>query len=194
MTREEALNLLHENMKSVNLRRHCYAVGAVMKSLATRLDGDQGSWEIAGLLHDADYEKTKETHEHTKLVLQWIDNSPSTGSGSSTSSRDIKDAILAHGWGYVDGNPEPKNKMEWSLYCCDELTGFIIAVTLIRPDKKLSTVTVENILSKWNKKDFAAGVHRGHIELCQEKLGIPLPEFVTIALLAMQSINKELGL
>lgn len=187
MTREEALNLLHENMQSPNLRKHCYAVGAVMRALAVKLGGNSEMWEVAGLLHDADYEKTKENKEqHTKLIFEWLKN--------HELDSEIKDAILAHGWGFVEGNPEPKNKMEWALYCCDELTGFIIAVTLVRPEKKLEVVTAENVMSKWNKKDFAAGVHREQIELCEEKLGIPLEEFVTIALEVMKSINKELGL
>lgn len=196
MTKEQALQILHENMQSPNLRKHCYGVGAVMKALANRLNKEStpadaevvtGKWEVAGLLHDADYEKTKEdTSQHTKMVLGWLEN--------YSVSQDVKDAILAHGWGFVEGNPEPKNKMEWALYCCDELTGFIIAVTLIRPTKKLSDVDVENILGKWKEKSFAAGVHREQIELAQEKLGIPLPEFIAITLMAMQEISTDLGL
>ena len=198
MTREQALEILHTNMESPNLRKHCYAVAAVMAALADRtcsVTEEIDKWYISGLLHDADYEQTKEnTKEHTKLVLQWIDAHPSTGSGSSTSSREIKNAILAHGWGYVESNPEPMTPMEWSLYCCDELTGLIIAVTLIRPTKKISNVTVDNVLAKWNEKSFAAGVHREQIDLCEEKLGIKREEFVTIALAAMQGIAEELGL
>lgn len=197
MTRQQALEILHSNTQSQNLRRHCYAVAAVMEALAKKLDGDPETsadaeavadrWYIAGLLHDADYEKTKEnTEQHTKMVLGWLEN--------TDASSEIKDAILAHGWGFVEGNPEPKNNMEWSLYCCDELTGFIVAVTLIRPTKKLADVSVENVLSKWKEKSFAAGVHRPQIELCEKKLGIPLPEFVTIALTAMQGRSEELGL
>jgi putative nucleotidyltransferase with HDIG domain len=158
-----------------------------MEALAEKLGGDPESWYIAGLLHDADYEKTKEnTKEHTKMVLTWLEQ--------HGVQQDVKDAILAHGWGYVEGNPEPATPMQWALYCCDELTGFIVAVTLIRPTKILADVSVENVLSKWSKKDFAAGVHRRQIELCQEKLGIPVAEFVTIALTAMQEKREELGL
>ena len=73
-------------------------------------------------------------------------------------------------------------------------TGLIVAVTLVRPEKKLSKVTVENILSKWNQKSFAAGVKREQIEMCEEKLGIKLPDFIAIALDAMQGISSELGL
>lgn len=199
MTREDALKLLYDNMQSVNLRRHCLAVEAVMRALAQRLSGDKDKWGIAGLLHDADYEQTKtNTPEHTKRVVEWLkqfDTDP-----------DITNAILAHGWGFVEGNPMPATPMEWALFTCDELTGFIVAVALVRPDppsheasegqgkSKLQLVTVDNILKKWSEKSFAAGVHRPQVELCGEKLGIPLREFVTIALEAMQGISKELGL
>jgi len=187
ITRQQALEILHENMQSQNLRRHCYAVGAVMKVLAEKLDGNPQDWEVAGLLHDADYEKTKEnTQEHTKMVLGWLEQ--------HEVHTDIKDAILAHGWNYVSGNPEPCSPMQWALYCCDELTGFIVAVTLIRPEKKLLRVATENVLSKWKEKSFAAGVHREQVELCEEKLGIPLNEFVTITLTAMQDNAEDLGL
>ena len=187
MTRAQALELLHENMQSTNLRKHCYAVGTVMKVLAQKFGGDTSIWEIAGILHDADYEKSKEDpQKHTKLIFEWLEN--------HSVEQEVKNAILAHGWGYIEENPEPKEKIEWALYCCDELTGFIIAVTLIRPTKKLSDVTVENIMAKWNEKSFASGVKREQIELCEEKLGIPKKEFVTIVLIAMQEISEELGL
>lgn len=187
MTREQALKLLYDNMQSPNLRRHCLAVEAVMKALAKRFNEDEEAWGIAGLLHDADYEQTKDTpNEHTKKVIEWL-NEYDTGD-------DIKDAILAHGWGFVDGNPEPKNKMEWSLYCCDELTGFIVAVALTRPNKTLAEVTVESIKRKWKEKSFAGGVDREQVGQCESRLQIPLDDFMEIGLTAMQGISKELGL
>lgn len=201
MTRDEALKILYDNMQSVNLRRHCLAVEAVMRALARRFGGDpetsadakagvpSGSdkWGIAGLLHDADYEQTKDApKEHTRRVLEWLKG--------LDADKDITNAVLAHGWGFVEGNPEPKTKMEWALYTCDELTGFIVAVALVRPDKKLASVGVDSILKKWGEKSFAAGVHREQVELCESKLGIPLSEFVTISLEAMQGISQELGL
>ncbi len=187
MTRDQALQLLHDNMQSPNLRKHCYAVGAVMKALASRLGGNPETWEIAGLLHDADYEKTKEdTTQHTKMVLEWLEK--------HDVEEEIKGAILAHGWGFIEGNPEPQTKMEWALYCCDELTGFIIAIALVRPEKTLAAVTLESIMKKWKQKEFAAGVHREQIEMCEERLDIPLHDFVTIALESMQAIAPELGL
>lgn len=187
MTKDKALQLLHTHMTNQNLRRHCYAVGAVMKALANYFHEDADSWEIAGILHDADYEITKnDTEKHTWLAVDWAKE--------AGASKEITDAILAHGWKYGKKNPEPKNKMEWSLYCCDELTGLIVAVALVMPDHKLASVTVESIQKKWKQKSFAAGAHRGQIELCEEKLNIPLKDFISISLKAMQSVHQELGL
>jgi putative nucleotidyltransferase with HDIG domain len=187
ITRDQALKLLHDNVGNQNLRRHCYAVEAVMRALARRLHGDEDIWGIAGLLHDADYEKTKtDTQNHTKFVVNWI--------REIDSHSDIEDAILAHGWGYVEGNPEPKTDMQWALYCCDELTGLIVAVTLVKPDKKLSSVTVDSIMKKFPERAFAAGANREQISQCEGRLHIPVQEFVEIALSAMQSVSQDLGL
>ncbi len=187
MTRQQALALLNKNITSPNLIRHCLAVEAVMRGLAKHFNENVESWGIAGLLHDADYEQTKETpNEHTKKTLEWL-NEYDTGD-------DIKNAIIAHGWGFVDGSPEPKNNMEWSLYCCDELTGFIVAVALTRPSKQLADVTIESIKKKWKEKSFASGVNREQVAKCESKLKIPLDEFMQIALVAMQAIAQELGL
>lgn len=196
--KDEALELLHANMQSVNLRKHCYAVGAVMKALAKHFnerpafvkdygEASEAKWEIVGILHDGDYEKTKDTPEkHTILMAEWLKE-------KKVEDKEILEAILSHNFSHTGNNP-PKNNLEWSLYCCDELTGFIVAVTLVRPERKLSFVTVENILSKWNQKSFAAGVKREQIEKCEEKLGIKLPDFIAISLKAMQEIAKELEL
>ena len=84
--------------------------------------------------------------------------------------------------------------MQWSLYCCDELTGLIVATALVKPDKKLSLVSVDSVMNKWGQKSFAAGVDRRQIELCVEKLHIELREFIEIALSSMQQIAPDLGL
>lgn len=144
-------------------------------------------WGIVGLVHDGDWEKTRGTPEkHTTLMYQWLQDLDET-------DEEVLGAILSHNYVHTGQNP-PKTKMEWALYCCDELTGFIVAVALVRPEKKLASVTVESVLKKWNKKEFAAGVHRGQIEECEQRLGIPLQEFIGIALGAMQGISDDLGL
>ena len=189
MTRKQAIDLLHKNMLNQNLRRHCYAVEAVMRSLAKYFKEDEDIWGIAGLLHDADYEITKDKEpkkNHTKQTIKWLKE--------LEAETDIYDAVAAHAWGYVDGAPEPKTKMQWSLYCCDELTGLIVAVTLVKPDKKLASVTADSILKKWSSKSFAAGVDRKQIEQCTPRLGIELRDFIQIALSAMQGISEDLGL
>lgn len=189
MTREEAIKLLHKNMQNANLRRHCYAVEAVMKSLAQRLgeEDKKDAWGIAGLLHDADWELTQsDPSKHTHLVTQWVrEIEPDT---------ELENAIYTHAWGYVEGNPQPKTKMEWALYTCDELTGLVVATALVKPDRKLASVTVESVMNKWGQKSFAKGVNRDQIEKCEEHLKIPLQEFIKIALTSMQSIAPELGL
>lgn len=186
ITREQALELLHKNMQSANLRRHCYAVEAVMRALARHFKEDEKKWGIVGLLHDGDYEITKEKpQEHAKLMADWVRKLGET-------DEELLTGIESHGW-FHEGKL-PKTKMQWALYCCDELTGLIVAVALVRPEPKLSSVTVKSIQKKWNEKSFAAGVKREQIAECEPRLGIPLPEFIEIALIAMQGISKDLGL
>jgi len=187
ISRERALELLHNKMQSTNLRRHCYAVEVVMKALAKHFKEDDDKWAVVGLLHDSDYEITKDNpKEHTLMTYNWLKE-------IGEDDEEILSAILSHNYAHT-GNNEPKNKLEWSLYTCDELTGLIVACALVKPDKKLSSVTVNTVINKWNEKSFAAGVDRKQIELCEDKLGIKLNDFVGIALKAMQEIAPELGL
>lgn len=196
MTREKAIELLHSKMESQNLRKHCYSVGAVMRALALHFypnatDNAEGRnlverWEVVGLLHDGDYEFTKTDHgNHAKMMAGWVRETGET-------DEELLTGIESHGW-FHEGK-KPETQMQWALFCSDELTGLITAVTLVRPDKKLANVTVENILSKWKQKSFAAGVKREDIENCEKELGIPLNDFIKIALTAMLGISKELGL
>jgi hypothetical protein len=160
-----------------------------MRALASRFkipDSEAEKWYIVGLLHDGDYEFTKEDPKnHAKLMAKWVRDLGETDD-------ELLTGIESHGW-FHEGKL-PKTKMQWSLFCCDELTGLIVAVTLVRPTKKLADVLVENVLDKWNSKGFAAGVKREDIEHCEKELGIKLPEFIQIALTAMKGISKELGL
>jgi predicted hydrolase (HD superfamily) len=157
-----------------------------MKALARYFNEDENLWGIVGLLHDGDYEFTKEDPgNHAKLMVSWVKELGET-------DEELLTGIESHGW-FHEGKL-PKTKMQWALFCCDELTGLIVAVTLVRPEKKLAKVTVENILSKWKEKSFAAGVKREDIENCEKKLGIKLPEFIQLALTAMQRFAGILGL
>jgi len=184
ISRGDAFNLVTTWTENQNLVKHMLAVEAAMGGLAKHFGEDESLWKIIGLLHDADYDKYPT--EHPKKIIAELEK--------RGESQEIIDAIKAHAWGYNGMDQEPKSNLEWSLYCCDELTGLIVAVALIRPERKLSVVTVENVLSKWNKKDFAKGVERKNIELCEEKLGIKLPHFIQIVLSSMQSIATDIDL
>lgn len=190
ISREEAFKLVTTWTENKNLVKHMLCVESAMGGLAKHFGEDDNLWKVVGLLHDADYDKYPDKHPQV-LIDELTKNAPSS---DSVEAREVIDAIRAHAWGYNGFDVEPKTKLEWSLYCCDELTGLIVAVALVRPERKLSVVTVENILSKWNKKDFAKGVERKNIELCEEKLGIKLNDFIQIVLSSMQGIAGELGL
>ncbi len=175
---------MQQNIENKNLRKHCLAVAAVMKELASKFGEDEDLWEITGIVHDLDYEKDPDNHPVKGIQILKSENF----------SLEIINAVSAHAWGYHKDAPEPRNKMEWSLYCCDELTGLIVACALVRSDRKLGSLEVSSIEKKWNSKSFAAGVNRNQIEMCEEKLGIKLNDFINIALKAMQKIHSDLGL
>jgi predicted hydrolase (HD superfamily) len=89
---------------------------------------------------------------------------------------------------------EPKNLMDWTIFLGDSLTGLIVASTLVLPDKKLSLLTPETVLRRFNEKAFAKGTRRDDIKMSEEKLGLSLEEFIRITLGAMQGKAEELGL
>lgn len=184
ITKEKALDILHENIKNKNLRKHHYGVAAAMKGLAVELDGDLETWEIVGLLHDADYEKTKDQmDQHTILLAEIL--------AVEDVEEEIILAIQSHASEYT--GVKPSTPMEFALLSCDDLTGLIVAVALVHPEK-LAGVTVKSVLKKFNTKSFAASVNREKISLCEENLNIPLDKFVGMVLNAMQAESELLGL
>ncbi|MCL5125295.1 MAG: phosphohydrolase [Deltaproteobacteria bacterium] len=157
-----------------------------MRALAEKFGGDEEKWGIIGLLHDGDYEQTKENmNAHSAMMAGWVEELGET-------DQELLEGIRSHGGSHR--GEEPQGNLQWSLFCCDELTGLIVAVALVMPSKKLSEVTVEAVLKKFPQKAFAAGAKREDIQMCEEKLGIPLPEFIEIGLKAMQGIAGEIGL
>lgn len=187
ITRDQAYKLLTDNVQNENLVRHCVAVEASMRALADYFHEDAESWGIAGLLHDADWEATRDTPEiHAKKVVEWIED-------LDLGDEDVNNAILAHNH-FHNGHQPPQSTMEWALFCCDELTGLIVATTLVMPGKKLEEVTVESVMNKFNSKSFAAAIDREQISQCETELDIPIDEFVGIVLDAMKSQADKLGL
>jgi len=184
MTREEALEFLKENLKNPNLIKHSLAVEAAMRELAHYFNEPSQEWGLAGLLHDIDYEKTKDNPSlHSKVGSEML-----KGKGLS---EEIVEAVLTHNEVH---NIAPKSLMARALFCVDPLTGLIVAATLVLPSKKIKDLTVQNVLNRFREKSFARGANREIILLCQEYLGLSLEKFVEIVLKAMQKISDDLGL
>jgi len=189
MTRDKTYELVTSWTKNKNLVKHMLAVEAEMRALARHFDEDEDLWGHAGLVHDADYEmlqKEGELEEHPFRTVEKLKE--------MDVPKEVISAVSSHAWKWNEKCPKPETKMDWALYTCDELSGLIIAVALVRPDKKLSSVEVESVMKKWDEKSFASGVHREQIEMCEEKLGIKLEDFIQINLKALQEIAEELGL
>ncbi len=187
MTRKEALQLVTDWTKNQNLVKHMLCVEAEMRALAKHFGEDEELWGLVGLLHDADYEMFKnDPKTHPSKIFEELES-------RNVDTRIIA-AIKAHAWGHSHISKEPENNLEWSIYAADELSGFIVACALVTPNKKLLEVTIEKMKKKWSQKSFAAGVIRANSEVCEEKLGIKMDDFMQICLTAIQSIAPELGL
>lgn len=183
MTRQTAYEILTKHLKNQMLLRHSLATEATMKALALRLNGDVDEWGVTGLLHDADYEKAKgHPEEHGLLLFKLEPNSIPTR---------IEHAIKAHNYAFTKVMPE--SLMDWAIICCDELTGIVAELAIKQPEKQLASLTPKHIMQKLNEKNLFKN-EKKNILLCEEKLGIPLQEFVTITLTAMQKIAPDLGL
>jgi len=188
ISRNKALDLLKKYIKTENTIKHMIATEAIMRALAERFDPEHvDEWGMAGLLHDIDYEAIdqKTYKNHGKKSVEIL-KKEKAGLPDS-----VYQAILAHVADYYD-NVQAETKMDWSIYICDSLTGLIVATALVM-DGKLENVETQNVLNRFEEKNFAAGCRREDIQKCDE-LGFSLEEFVEINLKAMKSISEELGL
>lgn len=184
MTREEAIKILKKNIQTKNLIKHSLAVGAIMGALAERFGRDKEKWEIAGLLHDIDYEKTKnEPEKHSLVGAEMLKN--------LGLNEEIVQAVKSHN--DIHGL-KPETLMAKALYVSDPLSGLIAAATLVLPSKKIKDLTVKSVLNRFKEKRFASGANREIIKKCEEYFNLSLEEFVEIALKAMKEISNELGL
>ncbi|HDD43970.1 MAG TPA: HDIG domain-containing protein [Candidatus Desulfofervidus auxilii] len=183
MDREKFFSELKKRVKNKNLIKHMLATEAVMRALAERFGEDKEKWGLAGLLHDIDYEETKDQFEKHSLVGAEILKEMGL-------PEDVVYAVKVHN---PIHNLPRKTKLDKALYAVDPLTGLIVACALIIPEKKLSKIDKDFVLRRFKEKGFAAGANREQIKTCVE-LGLSLEEFVDIALKAMQKIANKLGL
>lgn len=182
-TRQEAWELLNEYTENKNLIKHALAVEAAMRWYANYFDQDQDTWGMVGLLHDFDYEQYPSLDDHPyrgQVILE-----------QRGFSAEIRRGIMAHA---PHTGTSRDTTMEKAIFAVDELSGFIVAVTLIKPNKTLAEVDVTSVKKKMKQKGFAAAVKREDIELGAKELGLSLEQHIHNVLQAMQSIASDLGL
>jgi putative nucleotidyltransferase with HDIG domain len=183
VNREQALAILHEFIKNLNLRRHMYAVEAAMRDYAPQFDGDVEEWGIAGLLHDFDWEI------HPTLERHPQDGAP------LLRERGVPEKIVRCILSHADHTGVPREStMERALFACDEITGLITAVALVRPSRSIHDVALRSIRKKWKDERFAAAIDREEISRGAAELGVDLWEHVERVLQSMQRIAPKLGL
>lgn len=183
ISREEAINILHGNIKADNMLKHSYASEAVLRAIARRLGKNEDEWGLAGLLHDVDVEITNADPQVHGTYAENILKGKITD--------EMLDAIVMHN--EMATGKERFTEFQHALAAGETITGLITATTLVYPDKKIKSVKPKSITKRMNQKAFAASVKRENILEC-EKIGISLHEFAELSLNAMQKISNKLGL
>lgn len=183
MNREQALDIVKKYVKNPNLIKHMLAVEAAMRFYARKFEADEEKWAVAGLLHDFDWEIHPTMEEHPlagEPILR-----------EYQVPEEIIHAILSHA--NHSGVPR-ETLMEKALFACDEITGLITAVALVRPSRALYDLKVKSVKKKWKDKSFAAGANREEIQQGAEEFGIDLWEHVDNVIQAMKVIAEDLDL
>jgi len=181
-SREDALALMHEHVRSESLRRHMYAVEAACRAYARRFGEDEDLYGLAGLLHDFDYEQHPDEHPlHGSAILR-----------ERGYPEAVMNAILSH---YAARTGvEPATRLERTLCACDEITGLVTAAALVRPSRSVMDLEARSVLKKMKDRAFAAGVDREDVRRAAGELGVELPEHVEAVIAAMRTVAPELGL
>ena len=187
-TYSEAETLLEAWVQSDSLRKHCLAVSSSMRHMARRAHADEELWATVGLLHDMDYER------YPNEALSPTEEHPSSGVNFLRKqgwSEEICRAILSHA-NYCQVPRE--SLLEKTLFAVDELSGFITAVTLVRPDKSVHSVEVKSVKKKLKDKAFARAVNRDDITQGAEELAMPLDDLIAEVIAGLRSNAAALGL
>jgi putative nucleotidyltransferase with HDIG domain len=191
MERQQAWELVVENVQAQGLRRHMVAVEAAMRRYAAELGGDADEWGLAGLLHDYDWEihPTLETHPAAGAALL----------RERGASESVVRAILSHNT--ASTGVERERPIDFALLACDEVTGLAIAAALVRPSKDLREVELKSIQKRWKERAFAAGVDREHVAAATADFsraccggGLDLWQHVGNVLDSMKKVAPELDL
>ena len=182
-SRDSAFELLQQHTKSDGLIKHMLAVEACMRAYAVKVGEDDAKWGIVGLLHDFDYEMYPNPPDHPEkgAVILKTHGYPD----------DVIYSIRSH----AEYTGCPRNSlMDKTLFACDELAGFITAVTLVRPDKKIRGLEPRSVRKKMKDKAFARSVNRDDIIRGSQELGVELDEHIAFCIRAMEGAAERLGL
>ncbi len=183
MDSAEALTIVKEYVKSQNLINHMLAVEAAMRFYARKLGEDEEPWGLTGLLHDFDWEIHPTLAEHPQAGAPIL------------RERGVPEPIVRAILSHADHTGVPRETpMQKGLYACDEITGLITAVALVRPSRSLYDLTSSSVKKKWKDKAFAAGANREEISQATQEFGVDLWEHTDNIILAMRAIAPELGL
>jgi putative nucleotidyltransferase with HDIG domain len=196
MNKQEALVTLDEWVESPNLKKHMLAVAACMSFYARKFGQDEEKWWVAGLLHDLDYEKypnpNRDESGHPYKVVEFLSAKGGSASGGKGKlDEESLGAIMGHA---AFTHVLRESQMAKTLFAVDELTGMVVAVALVKPERKLSAVGIESVKKRFKEKRFAAGVNREEIIQGAQELGVPLDEHIQNVIDAMKGIASELGL
>ncbi len=183
LDRDRALALLHQYTQSESLRRHMLAVEAAMRAYARHFGEVEDRWGVVGLLHDFDYERWPQPPDHPLQGAAILE--------AEGYPADVIHAIKSH-VPYLPDCPR-LSLMDKALYACDELSGFITAAALVRPER-LEGMTAASVRKKMKQKGFAAAVDRGDITQGAEELGVALEEHIQFVIDAMRANAGEIGL
>lgn len=189
ITKKQADALTKKYINNPITKLHSLETEAIMKALARHFREDEEKWGIIGLLHDIDWDLTKNNPlEHCKKCVEVLKEAGAT--------EFLINSVVSHGYGEGrSGAPQEKTretKLQHCLAAAETLTGLIVASVLVQPDKKLSSLKLKSLKKKFKSKSFAAKCDRKIILEC-EKAGVPLDEFLKIGLGALQGINEKLG-
>lgn len=183
MNRDQALAIVREYVKNENLVRHMLAVEAAMRYYAEKFGEDVELWGLAGLLHDFDWE-----------IHPTLENHPQDGA-PILRSKGVPEVVVRAILSHADHTGVLRlSRMEKALYACDEITGLVTAVALVRPSASLSDLTSSSVKKKWKDKAFAAGANRQEIAAATQEFGMELWEHVDHVIAAMRRIAPALGL
>jgi predicted hydrolase (HD superfamily) len=182
-TRDEAWGLVTELTRSETLRRHMRAVEAAMRAYARRFGEDEERWGVLGLIHDWDYETGPTLDLHPMRGMQML------------RERGWPDDIIQNIASHAEYLDVPRDTpIRRALFAVDEMSGFIIACALVKPDRSLSAVDARTVRKKMKDKAFARAVHRDQLVEGAEALGVPFDEHIEVVRDALVPIAPDLGL